>query len=293
MLPFGHFTQDQSYALKTARIQSCFTAAAVLTIALGIGASAAMFSVIYAVMLHPLSFKDGERFVHVWSQDGANRIRQSVSYPDFLDWRRQSQKLERMAAWTVLDGMPISIDGVAVRGEAVAAVGDFFQSLNVQPAFGAVFSAESERREASVVLNHGYWQRRFNSDPEAIGRSITIYGVSFKVIGVMPEGFQFPIQARTTDLWATLNLIDANSAYLKRNFRGFDVMGLLKPDATLAEAQSEMDAIAAALAQEYPENKSFGVQLVPELKNLVGNVRRPLMLLFAAVGALLLIGCLN
>ena len=113
MFRLSHLTQDFRYALKTMRKQPAFAAAAVLTLALGIGATTAIFSVIYSVMLRPLPFKDSDRFVHVWSKAPSGQVRQNASYPDFLDWRRESQTLERMSAWTVLDGMPITIDGQA------------------------------------------------------------------------------------------------------------------------------------------------------------------------------------
>jgi putative ABC transport system permease protein len=294
MIRLAHIAQDLRYALKTIRKQPGFAAAAILTLALGIGANAAIFSVIYSVMLRPLPFKDSERFVHLWSYDSSGPARQSVSYPDYLDWRQQSRTIDRMSAWVVLDGMPITIDGEAERVEAVSVIGDFFQALGVSPMLGSTFPSESERREPQVILSHGYWQRRFNSDPAALGRNITIYGMSFRVIGVMPEKFRFPIQARPMDLWTTLeNLGDADSQFLRRNFRGLEVMGVLKPTATLAQAQAELDTIASALAGQYPENKGFGVQLIPELENLVGNVSRPLITLFAAVAALLLIACVN
>src|SRR5262249_5947359 len=132
------------------------------------------------------------------------------------------------------------------------------------------------------------------SDPDVIGRSITIYGVSFRVIGIMAEEFQFPIQPRSIDLWATLGgLVAPDSQFLRRNFRGFGVMGVLQPTATLRQTQAEMDVIVTALSEQFPEDKGFGVQLIPELENLVGNVSRPLLLLFAAVGALLMIACVN
>jgi predicted permease len=294
MVLFTHFTQDLRYVRKTIRKQPGFAAAAVLTLALGIGANAAIFSVIYSVMLRPLPFRDSARFVHLWSKDLTGPVRQSISYPDFLDWQRQSRKLERMSAWTVIDGMPITIAGEAERVEGVGVFGDFFQALDVEPMLGTALRPANEVREAAAVLSYGFWQRRFSSDSEVVGRSITIYGVSFRVIGVMPEGFQFPIQARPIDLWANFgSLVAPDSQFLRRNFRGFEVMGLLKPAATLEQAQAEMDVIVSALGKQYPEDKGFGVQLVPELENLVGSVRRPLVLLFAAVGALLLISCVN
>src|SRR5215510_5544256 len=111
MIWLSHLTQDLYYAVKNLRQQPGVSGAAVLTLALGIAANAAIFSVIYSVMLCPLPFKDSERFVHLWSKDVAGPMRQSVSYPDFLDWRQQSRTLEQMSAWTVIDGMPISIDG--------------------------------------------------------------------------------------------------------------------------------------------------------------------------------------
>src|SRR5262245_57421335 len=210
MSPLVYFAQDFRYALKTMRKQPGFAAAAVLTLALGIGANTAIFSVIYSVLLRPLPFKDSGRFVHMWSNDPAGSMRQSVSYPDFLDWQRESRTLERLSAWTVIDGMPINAGPEAERVEGVGVFGDFFQVLDVQPMLGRALPSASEPREAAVVLSHSFWQRRFNSDPHVVGRSITIYGVSYRVIGVMPEGFQFPIQARPVDLWASFGSLVAS-----------------------------------------------------------------------------------
>jgi putative ABC transport system permease protein len=166
--------------------------------------------------------------------------------------------------------------------------------LGVPPALGTIFQADSSSQEASVVISHGLWQRRFNSDPDVVSRSITLDGMSYKIIGVMPQGFQFPVQTRPIDLWAGFeNVLPKDSPYLRRNYRGFEVMGHLRPGKTVEQAQSEMDVITSALARQYPENKGFGIELIPEMQNLVGNVSRPLLLLFASVGAVLLIACVN
>lgn len=291
MMPLTRFTQDLRYALNIFRKQPAFAASAVLTLALGIGATTAIFSVIYSVMLRPLPFADSGRFVHIWSTD-ADSVRQAVSYPDFLDWRRQTRTLSRLSAWTVIDGLPIAIDGEAERAETVAAFGEFFQALRVQPILGTVFPADP--REPAIVLSHTFWQRRFGSDRNVMGRSVSISGTAHKVIGVMPQGFQFPIQGRPIDLWVTFGgLVAPDSPSLKRNYRGFEVMGVLEPRATIDQARAEMDVIVSALATQYPENKGFGVGVAPEIENLVGNVSGRLMLLFAAVGALLLIACVN
>src|SRR5262245_1138977 len=152
-----HFAQDLRYGLRNLRKQPGFTSAAVMTLALGIGANTAIFSVIYAVMLRPLPFLDGDRFVHLWSKDPAVSVKQSVSYPDFSDWRRQSQTFDRMAAWTVIDGMTLIGDGEAERVEGVGIFGDLFQMLGVAPALGATFQADGASQEAAVVLSYGLW----------------------------------------------------------------------------------------------------------------------------------------
>jgi putative ABC transport system permease protein len=244
--------------------------------------------VFYAVMLRPLPFLDSERFVHLWSKDPSVSVKQFVSYPDFLDWRRQSQTFDRMAAWTVIDGMTLISNGEAERVEGVVIFGDFFQMLGVPPVLGTTFQPDG------VVLSYRLWQRYFKSDPDVLTQSITLNGVSYRIIGVMPESFQFPVQTRPIDLWASLeNMLPKDSPYLSRNFRGFEAMGHLRVDKTVQQAQVEMDVIASALARQYPENKGVGIQLVPELENLVGNVSRTLLLLFAAVAAVLLIACVN
>ena len=290
MTVFARFTQDLRYAVNIFRKQPGFAASAVLTLALGIGATTAIFSVVYSVMLRPLPFAQSDRFVHLWSTD-AKAARQSVSYPDFLDWRLKTRTLARLSAWTEIDGMPIAIGGDAERVEAIAIAGDFFQTLGVSPTLGSV---GAQPREAAVVLSHAFWQRRFGGDAGVLGRSIVVYGTSHRVIGVMPQRFQFPVQRRPIDLWVNVStLVAPDSPFLNRNYRGYEVMGLLQPRTTLDQAQAEMNTIASALAAQYPEDKGFGVQVVTEMERLVGAVSRPLMLLFVAVGALLLIACVN
>lgn len=280
--------------MRTLRKQRGFTAVAVLTLALGIGANTAIFTMINAVVLRPLPFPNSERFVHLSSKDPATAQRQFVSYPDFADWRRQSQSFERMAGWAVIDGMTLAGRGEPEKVEGVSVFGEFFPVLGVSAMLGATFGADREFQDAVVVLSHGLWQRRFNSDPEVIGQDLTLDRARFRIVGVMPQGFQFPVQSRPIDLWATFgSVMDKGSPYLRRSYRGFEVMGLLRPNVTMRQAQAEMDVIAAALSGQYPEDKGFGVELMAEVERLAGTVSRPLAVLFAAVASLLLIACVN
>lgn len=286
--------QDVRYAARMLLKQPGFTLVAISTLALGIGANTAIFSVISAVLLEPLPFAAPEQLVHVWNTEEKND-RFEVSYPDFADWRAQNQSFERMAAWTdanfTLTGTG---DPLNLRGTVVTA--DLFPLLGVAPQIGRNFLAEEDRPGGrAVILSHHLWQQRFGADPNLSGKTIIINDQRLTVAGVMPAGFAFPIQNSAIDLWVSAAWIAEGQAPLteQRGNHAFGVIGRLRQNVALGQAQAEMNAIVSHLAQQYPETNKFGVRIAPLHEDLVGEVRLVLLILFGAVGCVLLIACAN
>jgi putative ABC transport system permease protein len=287
-------SQDFRYGIRVMLKSRGFTAAAVIALALGIGANAAIFSVVNAVLLRPLPYPDPERVVTVWQnlQARGGPEREYTSPADFNDWKEQSQTFEHMAA--VVNWGP-TVTGQAepeqLRGAAVSY--DMFSVLGVEPALGRSFTKEEDQpnREPVVVLSNGLWRRHFGADPSLVGKTISLSGENYTVVGVMPPGFKFPI-INMAELWKPLS-----SALNKSCQRGcvvLRVMARLKPGATLESARSEMSAIAGRIEQENPAtNKGVGVTIVPLHQYVVGDVQLAVYILFGAVGLVLLIACAN
>jgi predicted permease len=286
--------RDLRYALRSLRRSPGFAAVAVLTLALGIGATTAVFSVVNAVLLRPLPYEDGNRLVSLWSTDPKNPTARSVSFPDFVDIRAQSHSIANLASWY---GYEMVLTGVSEPQHVQVAVllGDLFSVLGVPPALGTTFPADQESSERLIVLSHRFWAEWFASDPTIIGRGLTLSGSSYRVVGVMPPGFQFPIQTPPIDLWATSGgEQSADIPQMQRSARLSDTIGRLRDGVELDGAQAELDVIAARLSLQYPEsNAGIGVRVVPAAEHVVGHVSRPLLVLFAAVACVLLIACVN
>jgi putative ABC transport system permease protein len=296
--------QDARYGARTLRKSPAFTLIAVLTLALGIGSNAAMFSVLNAVLLKPLPYDDPERLVMIWTADPKRDIHEApTSIPTFTDWRNDSRSFADMAFWQIHSA---NLTGGA-EPERVAgafASSNLFALLGVAPALGRTFSAEEEqRRQPVVVLSHRLWQRRFG-DASVIGQTIALDGHRLQVIGVMPEHFYFP----TLDVqhWEPSTLmipfaskpVIAERSWSNRFADLWHVAGRLKPEVTVREAQTEMTAIGRRLADAYPNSSpdvvGFGVEVVPMLVQMTGrNLQRALWILLGAVGLVLLIACAN
>ena len=285
--------QDLRYAARTLRRTPGFTVVAILTLALGIGATTAMFAVVDSILLSPLPYPDSERLVWVWSTDPHGLSKQPTSYPDFLDWRTQSRTMD-FVSW---GGYQTTLTGTAepVRLTAAVTAGDLLTLLGVPPLLGTTGRFENGTpQEPVVVLSHQLWQRRFDSDAAVLGRPITLSGLSGTIAGVMPADFRFPIQATpTVDLWVPL--VQFNPALADhRGARLMEVIGRLRPNTSLGQAQAEMDVIAAGLSRQYPAtNRNIGVRLVPAVEEVTGDVSLGLWVLLAAVGALLFMACVN
>src|SRR5688500_17000123 len=261
------FLQDLRYALRTLRRNAAFTTAAVLTMALGIGATSAIFSVVNGVLLRPLPYAEPDRLVMVWGRY-EEFGRTATSLPDFLDWRAQSRTVERMA------GRHERVFNLSGEGEPEQLTGDrvtanFFPTLGVSPSLGRGFAADEERPGNTnvAILGHGFWQRRFGGDPAVLGRAIRLNGQPYTVVGVAPPGFRF---AREVDVYAPVVLDTAAN----RRSEYLTVFGRLAPGATVPQASTELAGILKGLAEQYPEtNALLRSEVVGMHEDVVGTVR--------------------
>jgi putative ABC transport system permease protein len=281
--------QDMRYGARMLRKQPGFTLIAVLTLALGIGANTAIFSVVNSVLLRPLPYEAPDRLVYVWdSNPTAGFPRFASSPPNFADWRQEQQSFEYLAAFL---GWSFNLTG---RGEPERLLGarisaEMFPLLGVKPLLGRTFLPEEDKagKNRVALLSQALWRRRFGEDRNAIGQSITLNGESYTIVGVIPPDFRVPSQS---ELWIPGGFDDLT----RRGNHMLGVIGRLKPGVTLAQAQTDMQTIASRLEQQYPDtNKGWGVRLDPLFDVVVGDVRLALWVLLAAVGFVLLIGCVN
>jgi putative ABC transport system permease protein len=284
--------QDLRHSMRALAKNPGFTVLAILTLALGIGANTAIFSVVYAVLIRPLPFKDPGRLVMVWEtweKRGDQRV--VVSAANFADWKEQSKTLDHMAAmWWY--GQTVRTNGEPFDISDVRVTSDFFDALGVRPARGRAFSPEEQRYSGFrvVILSDSLW-RKLGGDPALIGKTVQLDGQPCRVVGIMPPGFNFPSE---DDAWLPLPQNEVVKG--RRGDHYLRVIAKLKPGVSLAQAQTEMDTIAARLRQAYPqENGSIGVgvNVVSLEEQTVGEIRRALLVLLAAVTCLLLIACTN
>jgi len=280
--------QDLGYAVRGLMKSRGFTTVAVLTLALGIGANTAIFSVVDSVLLKPLAYREPQRLVTLLHEG-----KFPVSPADFLDWRKQSKSFETMAASAIWSATLVGTDRAeaipGIRfGEGMAGV------LGVAPLVGRAFEPDDFKpgAERVLVLGYGLWQRRFGGDAGVIGQSVTLSGVAYTVIGVMPAQFLFaPFWATRAEMAAPLDL---TSRATSRDSNSLRVFARLKPDVSRQQAQTEMNAICRQLEQAYPQtNTHRTVQIDSLLDKTVGNIRGSLRLLLGAVVFVLLIGCVN
>jgi len=282
--------QDLRYGARMLRKNPGFTLIAVITLALGIGANTAIFSVVNAVLLRPLQYAGPERLVQVWQnfpQSGANQV--TVSAPEFLDYKDQNRVFERMAAFRP-QGFTLTGGAEPERIFGLRVSADLFPLLGVAPALGRAFLPEEDQigGPRAVILSHGLWQRRFGSDTTLIGKSLTLDGESFMVVGVMPPGFQFPPQALQNELWANLPL-DANDLN-RRGWRPLGVIARLKSGVSPDQANAELKAIAGRSPASGIVPSAYAVSLQEQV---VGRVRHALLVMLGAVSFVLLIACAN
>jgi putative ABC transport system permease protein len=290
--------QDLRFGARMLMKQPGFTLIAVLTLALGIGANTAIFSVVNAVLLRPLPFAESERIVAIGSTYPANRNTfGALSYPDFADFQAQNTAFERMAMYSVR-GFQMTGESGGVRFRGAVAGSELFPVLGVSPLLGRTFMPDEDKAGGGrvVVLSHNAWQNRFRGDAQIIGRSISLNGESYTVVGVMPPGFQFPIQVEPVEMWANF-AVDREGAMSPSAQRGnhyLEAVGRLKPGVTVAQAETQLISLAAQLEKQYPsDNHGFSVKAASLLSRLTGDIRDSLWVVFAAVGCVLLIACAN
>jgi predicted permease len=295
--------QDLRFGLRTMLKSRGFTLAAIATLALGIGANTAMFSVVYHVLLRPLPFPEPEQLVALEPMNTRHGPPSptNFSYPDYRDVRERNRSFTDIATYNNNDytltgtGEPIH-----VSTEIVSA--GFFDVLGVHPALGRGFTREEDAPGHHViVLSHRLWMRKFHGDRAVLGRTVTLSGRNYTIVGVMPEGFQFPVRSQAIDLWTTFSKLSepdapGESAITEQRGAHFlEVIGRLKPGVTIEQATADIATIAQALAAQYPNsNKHMAVmRLRPEVEHMVGESARTLKLLLIAVGLVLLIACAN
>ncbi len=286
--------QDLRYGARMLMKKPGFTLIAVITLALGIGANTAIFSVINALILHPPHMADAERVVAIWRTPKDKRNEGFVSYLELQDWRAQHQGFEAIAAYKPFGLILLNQDRAeVVPGLRVTA--NFLSLLQGRLLRGRDFQFEEEKRGAPdvAIISHQFWQSRLGGNEAALATPLTLNGRPFTIIGVLPPDFEFPLAAQQTELLTTIagegGNLDQRGAQLLR------IIGRLKPDATFTQAQSELTNIAARLEQQYPQHsRNATAYLVPVGEQIVGrDIRRALWLLLGAVGFLLLIACTN
>ncbi len=286
--------QDIRIAVRNLRKRPGFTSAAVFTLAVAIGANTTVFSVVRAVLLEPLPYPEPERLVAIWGRLPLHGFSKApLSEPELLDCQDQASAFEGVAASTVYGG---NVSGAETPEHVLTArvSANMLRVLGVDPLIGRHFTAHDGAPSASPVatLSHGFWQRSFGSDPGIIGRTIKIDGVPHTVVAVMPRGFKYLSEV---DMWVPLRLDPANPGY--RGNRELIVLGRIRPDDTFESARAQLHTIAERLRQEYPahysEDSGWDMFPVPLHEEVVGDVRSALLIMFGAVGFVLLIACAN
>lgn len=276
--------QDVRFALRSLRRNPGFTTLVVLTLAIGIGASTAMFTLVDSVLVRPLNFQDSARLVMVFEKNPHGEARNHVSPANFFDWREQAGSFTELAA-TSDQPLNLTGGGEAEQIRARFTTANFFTLLGARPQIGRTYVAGQDTEDI-VVLSDSLWRRRFGADPAIVDRTIHLNGVPHAVTGVMPA--DFPSVGGKPELWVVANY--------DQEWRGrfLHAIARLRPEATIEQAKSEMDTIGRRLAAAFPQsNANWGVTVVPVHEQVTGDVRPALLVLLGAVGLLLLIGCVN
>ena len=290
---------DMRYGFRLLVKQPAFTVVAILTLALGIGANTAIFSVVNGVLLEPLPYGDPDRVCLVYATR-ANETRGSVSAAELLDWREQASSFDELSA---VFPLPMTLTGVDApeRVDGLQVTPNFFQVFGVEASLGRAFSTDDPRGEREVVLSYEFWQKRFAGEANAVGRVLQLDDVGYTVIGVMPPRFQ--LNSRNADVWVRpprdipappMDLPEEMDLATTRELNWLTVVGSLKPGVSIVDAQTEMDVIARRLQEAFPEDATGrGVNVVALKEQVVGAVRPALLMLLGIVGLVLLIACAN
>ena len=285
--------QDLRYGLRMLLKDKGFTAVAVLTLALGIGANTAMFSVLNTYLFRPLPYPDPDRLVRIYRTSV-----HSQSWPhspgNFFDFREQNNVFEYMSAFTQLSINLGEPGEPAERVQCITATADYFHALGVQPALGRLFTEAEEMipNNGVVILSHPYWQRRFGSDPKIVGRKVLLNGWDAEVIGVMPPGVEHPLLWGTVDMWGPQAFTPEWRKSRDSNYLW--AFGRLKPGVSINQAQEAMAVLAANIAKDHPDNQSDSLRLEPLQRSMADDIGRTVMwFTFGLAGFVLLIGCAN
>lgn len=280
------------HAVRSLARAPAFSAAAIVTIALGVGLNSAMFSVVYSVLLDPLPYRDPERLVQITQTHPEFRSLQ-VAAPDFFDWQKTASSFQDIAAYTFQEMNRTTLLG---RGDpewvqATQASHQLFPMLGIQPLIGRAFTADEEAKQSHVgLLSESIWRRKFSADRSVIGSTVRLEGFSFTVVGVVPTSQAFPVWA---DIWMPLSLLEPQLKEIRR-FHPLEVVARLKPGVGVAQAQAEMQAVASSLARTYPDtNSTIGAVVIPLASSITGEIRPSLLIIWAAVSLILLLGCAN
>jgi len=288
--------QDLRYAARSLSRNRGFTAVAVLTLALGVGANTSIFSVLQAIVLRDLPYSEPDRLAVIWTWNLQQNLPDGSSFLNFRDWKEQSRDFEQMAAYVRPEFTRATLTGgdSSVRVNAGVVGPDFFEVLGTVPLLGRTFVPDDFKVEVTAaIISHGLWRERFAADPHVVGQTIQLDGRGTEIVGVMPPGFELP--TADVQVWQPLFF---GPGWVEENSRRADaliVLGRLSPGATMASARAEMDAIAARLRDQYPAtNASFGVTTDALIERVIGpTTEGTLWLLFGSVACVLLIACAN
>ncbi|PWU06005.1 MAG: hypothetical protein C5B51_13215 [Terriglobia bacterium] len=288
----GTLWSDLRFAVRMLRKSPAFTVVALLAAALGIGANVALFSIVNVVLIRALPFPGADRLYTI-VETHPQLPKVDVAYQDFLDWKARSHVFDRMAVFSrFVSTYVLNEQGQPEELHAIAVAPDFFPLLGATPLLGQTFTEAEDREGANhyALLSESLWRRRFRSDPAVVGRSIHLSGDLYIVTGVLPEAYSYP---PATDLWVPLtNVGSANRE--NRMYHAASVIARLRPGATREQAQQELTAIARRLETEHPRsNRTIGAFVEPLREQYAGNVRTPLLIIFSAMGLVLLIACAN
>jgi len=290
------FFADLRFALRMLRKNPGFSAVAVLTLALGIGANTAIFSLVNGVLLRPLPYRDPSRLVMVWEKN-PNGTPDNVGYATYLDWKAQNKSFEQIALYS--SWQPILQVGESEQINGLRVTSNYFRALGVHPELGRDFLPQEDNPASLkvVILSHSLWQRKFNSDPAIVGKSIAMNATSYLVAGVLPASYQSLMnqdpRSGTVEIWRVLGY-DVSQPWACRSCHHLIAIGRLRAGISLAEATAEMDTISAALWKAYPKEYSTGdVILRPVRDQLLGEASKPLYVLLGAVFFVLLVACAN
>jgi putative ABC transport system permease protein len=289
----GTLRQDLKYTFRMLWKEKAFAAIAIITLALGIGANTAIFSVVDAALLRPLPYRQPERLVHLWESTTQKQFgEREASYPDYLDWKEQNQVFEGVAGYQRRT-MTLTGRDAPDLIRAAAVTDNFFQVLGVDPVLGRAFQAGEDKpgAEPIVLISHNLWKQRFNQDPKIVGQSLTLNGVSYRVVGVLPTSFQFA-PSNEAQLWVPLN---PNQAQQTRRFMHWlNIIARLKPGVTREQATADMGNIARRIETAYADSHAgMNIKVVDLHEQIVGNVKPILLVLLCTVCFVLLIACAN